>query len=150
MTTTRMIAYVSDDEVNRDSAARMAATCGATLHPHTTRDPVADGPFDAVVYDLESMPTRRRDAVVAGLLSARSPRPVAVHSYNLDGERDALRDHGIVVTQRLGPAMFRDLCRLIAPVPVPRAPIGVPERLVAPNLGGQITVSPLGVARQDR
>jgi hypothetical protein len=144
-----LIAYLSEDEVNRDLAARMAAACGATLHFRSSNNPPPDGGFDAAVYDLESMPPRRRGEVVARLLAAPSTRPEAVHAYNLDAEADALQNKGVIVTRRLGPAVLRSLCRSLSSAPTPGPPVQIQCELADMDLLGEITVSALGVASRD-
>jgi hypothetical protein len=117
------IAYLSTDEVNPRLAGRMAAACGETLHFLSPRDPPPDGRFDAVRYDLKSMPPACREAILASALARPPTRPVAVHSYNLDTRADALRDKGVVLTRRLGPVVLRALCRSLGPAPAALPPL---------------------------
>jgi hypothetical protein len=140
------IAYLSTDEVNRHLAALMAAACGATLHPLSPKDPPPDGRFDAVLYDLDSMPPACREEIVASALADPPTRPVAVHSYNLDMQADALRDKGVVVTRRLGPGVLRALCRSLGPALATLPPLGPQGGLADPDIVVEITVSALGVA----
>jgi hypothetical protein len=141
-----LIAYLSTDEVNRHLAARMAAECGATLHPLSPKDPPPDGRFDAVLYDPDSMPPACREEIVASALADPATRPLAVHSYNLDMQADALRDKGVVVTRRLGPGVLRALCRSLGPAPATRPSLGPQGGLADPDIVVEITVSALGVA----
>jgi hypothetical protein len=142
-----LIAYLSTDEVNRHLAGRMAAACGATLHPLSPKDPPPDGRFDAVLYDPDSMPPASREEIVASALAGPPTRPVAVHSYNLDMRADALRNRGIVVTRQLGPGVLRDLVsQLLGPAPATLPPLGPQGGLADPYIVVEITVSARGVA----
>ena len=140
------IAYLSADELNCHLAARMAAACGAALLPITPRDPPPDGRFDAVLYDLDSMPPACREEMVASALADRATRPVAVHSYNLDMQAGALRDKGVVVTRRLGPGVHRALCGSLGPAPATLPPLRPQRGLADPDTVVEITVSALRVA----
>jgi hypothetical protein len=140
------IAYLSADEVNCHLAARMAAACGAALHPVSPRDPPPDGRFDAVLYDLDSMPPACREEILASALADRATCPVAVHSYNLDMQADALRDKGVVVTRRLGPRVLRALCGSLGPAPATLPPLRPQRGLADPDIVVEITVSALRVA----
>jgi hypothetical protein len=140
------IAYLSADEVNRHLAGGMAAACGATLYLLSPKDPPPDGRFDAVVYDLDSMPPACREEILASALARPPTRPVAVHSYNLDMWADALRDNGTVVTRRLVPGVLRALCRSPGSAPATLPPIGPRGGLADSEIVVQITVSALGVA----
>jgi hypothetical protein len=126
------IAYLSTDEVNRHLAARMAAACGATLHPLSPKDPPPDGRFDAVLYDLKSIAPARREEIMTGALADPATRPVAVHAYNLDTPADAPRDKGVVVTRQLGPVVLRALCRSLGPATLP--PLGPQRGLADPDI----------------
>jgi hypothetical protein len=145
-----LMAYLSADEVNRDWASRIAAGRGAILQHFSPHDPLPDGRFDAVVYDLESMAPQRRREFIARLLAAAPTRPVAVHSYNLDAQADALRDTGVIVSRRLARAVVLALCRAIGSLPAPGARVGISGELAATDLIGEITVSALGVACSGR
>jgi hypothetical protein len=135
------IAYLSTDEVNCYHAARMAAACGTTLHPVSPTDTPPDGRFDAVIYDLDSIPPACREEIVASALADPATRPVAVHSYNLDMQADALRDKGVVVTRRLGPVVLRALCRSLGPAPATLPPPTPQGGLADPDIFLEITVS---------
>jgi hypothetical protein len=139
------IAYLSTDEVNRHLAGRMAAACGAKLHPLSPKDPPPDGRFDAVLYDLDSMPLACREEIVASALAGPPTRPVAVHSSNLDTRADALRNKGVVVTRQLGPGVLRALCRSLGPAPATLLPLRPQGGLADPAFVVEITVSALGV-----
>lgn len=113
------IAYMTHDEVHRDLALRTATQCGVTVHPIAPNDPPTDEQFDAVVYDLDSLPSRRREEVIEELRDTSLPRAmlVAIHTYHINHEISALRRRGVVVVRRLGPCLLRylALCRTIAP-----------------------------------
>jgi hypothetical protein len=140
------IAYLSTDEVNRHFAGQMAAACGVTLHPLSPKDPPPDGRFDAVLYDLDSIPPSCREEIVASRLASPPTRPMAVHSYNLDMRADALRDKGVVVTRRLVPGVLRSLCRSLGPAPATLPPLGAQGGLADLDIVVEITVSGLGVS----
>jgi hypothetical protein len=135
------IAYLSTDEVNRHLAGRMAAACGETLHLLSPNDPMPEGPFDAVIYDLDSIPSACREEIVASALADRATRPVAVHSYNLDTQADALRGKGVVVTRRLGPVVLRALSRSLGQAPTTLPPLKPQGGLADPDIVLEITVS---------
>jgi hypothetical protein len=144
-----LIAYLSDDEVNRDLATRLAAACGVALQLFSPKETPPDDLFDAVLYDLETMPPKRRAEIVAALLAAPSTRPVAIHAYNLDVEANTLKENGVIVSRRLGPAVLRALSRPLGSAPTSQLPIETRGELAASYLIGEVTVSPLGVARRD-
>jgi hypothetical protein len=101
------------DEVNQALAGKLAAAAGVQLEVVFPRDAAGDGPFDAVLYDLDSLPPIDRQALLAGL----SARPAgqwagtaAVHSYQLSPRQArALRRQGVVVARRLQQATFARL-----------------------------------------
>src|SRR5262245_54809815 len=96
------IAYLTTDEVNPDLAQRWARTCGCEVIPLTPRDPIPDGEFDAVIYDLDYLPQPIRQQVMTMLLNGPRTSPAAVHSYNLRRwQTQALRALGIVVGRKL-------------------------------------------------
>jgi hypothetical protein len=141
-----LIAYVSADEVNRDLATRMAATCGATLHLFSPKDTPPDSRFDAVLYDLESVPPGQREEIVTGLLYNASTRPVAAHAYELDANVAALRDNGVIFDRQLTPKLLRILCRSLRSAPIPVSSCEARREPAIMDLVGEITVSALGVA----
>ena len=105
------IAYLTLDEVTENLATLMADECGATLFPLGPRDPKPDGEFDAVLYDLDSLPPPHRKELLSELLSSRPLRPVGVHSYQLEeDEQAALRRRGLLVCRHIDTAVFQALC----------------------------------------
>jgi hypothetical protein len=109
------IAYLTTDELNRELAARAAKSCGADLDPTRPRTDRTPGPSVATIYDLDHLEAEHRQAVLDDLLSGRSPSPAAVHSYDLQDEVvAALHARGVVVSRRIGPEVFQQLCRLAA------------------------------------
>jgi hypothetical protein len=141
-----LIAYISSDEVNRDMASRMAAARETTLHSFFPECKPPDSRFGAVLYDLDSMPTWLRRRVVAELLTTTPSRPMAVHTYKLDGETVALRGKGVTVNRRLGPHVIRALCPPSDRDPAPLPSVEDRSGMFDPNLVGVITVSAIGVA----
>ena len=61
-------AYLSLDEVNQALAARLAAAAGVGLDVRTFRDAPPGGRFDAVLYDLDSLPADYRGRLLADLV----------------------------------------------------------------------------------
>jgi hypothetical protein len=109
------IAYLTTDEVNESTACRMAAACGVTLHPLLPRDAPPNGQFDAVLYDLDSLPPGGRQEVVSELVSNLPSCPVAVHSYNLEDDVvHALHEKHVIVFRRLGHDLLSLLRRAVA------------------------------------
>ena len=101
------VGYLTTDEVNQELACGFAERLGFTLDPLWPKDGPWDGEFDAVVYDLDSLPRETRDEICAKLVSGYFPYPVSVHSYNLDDQQmEALRENGVAVFQRLEPEVF--------------------------------------------
>jgi hypothetical protein len=104
------IAYLTTDEVNLDYAARFAEGIGATLSQLFPKDPAPDGRFDAVLYDLDSLPPKERRELLSHLLGGDLPCPRGVHSYNLTRKQVAgLRRRGITVVRRLKRGALRTL-----------------------------------------
>jgi len=109
-----LIAYFTTDEVNEELANRRAEAAGVKLYPMSARDELPNGRFDAVVYDLDFVPWKRRKELLARLLAKPSRNPVALHSYNLDDqEMEDLRSKNVAVFHRLQPEVFK-LVRLMA------------------------------------
>ena len=106
------IAYMTNDEVNQNLAAEMAAECGAAICVPLPTDPSPDGQFHAVLYDLDDLQKYRRGEIIALILSSPSTRPRAVHGYDItDEQAKALRRHGVAVCQRLRSGLIRSLCQ---------------------------------------
>jgi hypothetical protein len=104
------IAYLTTDEVNLDYAAKFAEGVGATLSLLFPKDPAPDGWFDAVLYDLDSLPPKERRELLSHLLGGALPYPRGVHSYNLTREQvTGLRRLGITVTKRLKRVVLQTL-----------------------------------------
>jgi hypothetical protein len=101
-------AYLTLDDVNRDLAARLAARAGIELSSPGIREGAET--FDAIVYDLDHLPTDFRDRLLSELASGQLTQVVGVHSYNLtDCKRRALRRRGICAKRRLGKVLFSRL-----------------------------------------
>jgi hypothetical protein len=102
-----LIAYLTLDEVNADLALRLAAEVGTALCALVPREALPGVPFDALLYDWDSLPAERREGVLAELLGNPLPCPVAVHGYNLDeGLGEELSQKGVAVYRQLGPEVF--------------------------------------------
>jgi hypothetical protein len=112
-----LIGYWTIDEVNENTALRMARACGVRLYPLWPRESPPAGGFDAVLYDWDCLPAQERQAVLAGLTAGRRPHAVAVHGYNLEGAlAESLRRHTVAVFRRLRPRVFRFLRRAVRTV----------------------------------
>jgi hypothetical protein len=110
------IAYMTTDEVNENLAAEMAAECGADICARLPLDPLPDGQFHAVLYDLDSSQKHRCGEIVALILSSPLTCPRAVHGYDItDEQAEALRQHGVAVGQRLRAGLIRSLCKAARP-----------------------------------
>jgi hypothetical protein len=144
-----LIAYISSDEVNRHLATQMATARGKTIHSFFPECKLPESRFDAILYDLDSVPVWVRAGIVAVLLTAPLSRPVAVHTYKLDDEADALRAKGVIVNRRLGPRVIRALSPPSGSAPAPCPSVEDGSRFFEPNLVGVITVSTIGVACGD-
>jgi hypothetical protein len=104
------IAYFSNDELDQALAAGMARECGAVICPRNPQDPSPDGPFDAVLYNLDDLPRDRRAVLLDELCHAKPGRPTAVHGYDLTEEQArALDRHGVAASRRLRPGLIRSL-----------------------------------------
>ena len=104
------IAYFSNDELDQALAAGMARECGAVICPRNPQDPSPDGPFDAVLYNLDDLPRDRRSVLLEELRRATPDRPTAVHGYDITEEQvRVLQLHGMVAARRLCPGLIRSL-----------------------------------------
>jgi hypothetical protein len=102
-----LIAYLSTDEVNQHLAVQVAEQFGETLCLVSPRDALPDEDFDVVAYDWDCLPAQRQQTILAELQARRPPRPVALHSYNLEEACvEALSRQGVAVYRKLHPAMF--------------------------------------------
>jgi hypothetical protein len=108
-----LCAYITVDEVNQDLAEKLAARAGMRLEVIFPRDAAEAESFAMVLYDLDSLPPADRQALLAGLSLQRAGRGggvVAVHGYYLPPRQArALRRQGVLVAQRLRPAIFARL-----------------------------------------
>jgi hypothetical protein len=110
------IAYMTNDEVNRALAVRLAGECGAVICALGPKDSPTDDLFHAVLYDLNDIHNRPRAQLVAQILSSPSTHPRAVHGYDItDEEANALRRHGVAVSQRLRAGLIRSLSTAAQP-----------------------------------
>jgi hypothetical protein len=112
------ITYLTTDELNRELAEQAGKACGVDLDVSLPRPSRTPDPSAATVYDLDHLGDENSRAVLEGLLSGRSPAPVAVHSYNLqDEDVVALRSRGVVVARRIEPEVIQRLCRVAGSPP---------------------------------
>jgi hypothetical protein len=105
-----MLAYLSHDEVNRDLAQQFAEAKGVLLCPLFARESASTGLSDAVLCDLDSLPSEERAGMLKALLGRSWMCPMAVHSYSLvRSEVKALRAQGVAVFRRLHEGVFANL-----------------------------------------
>jgi hypothetical protein len=105
-----LVAYLTTDEVNWNSAAQLAEESGIVLYPLTYHEQFLDVQFDAVLYDWDFIHPLKRQKIKEQLLADQFHVPVALHSYHWDNkERRRLRQKGIPVFRRLGSEIFRFL-----------------------------------------
>ena len=109
-TPVKTLAYLTTDEVNEATVARMALAYGAIVVPFYPKDAPRSAQFDAVLYDFDCLPTERGRKLLVDLLSAPAEKPVGLHSFNVDEEvaRD-LERKGINVFRRLKSDCLRRL-----------------------------------------
>jgi hypothetical protein len=113
---TMRIAYMTNDEVNRASAAQMAGECGAFICALGPKDSPPNDEFLAVLYDLDDIERLQRAELVAQIVSSPSTRPRAVHGYDItDEQARILRRHGVAVSHRLRASLIRGLCKAAQP-----------------------------------
>ena len=70
-----LFAYLSLDEVNKDLARQLATKVGGVLEALSFRIDARAVPFDALVYDLDSLPTDYRSDLLTQLLEVRRRQP---------------------------------------------------------------------------
>jgi hypothetical protein len=114
------IAYVTTDEVNTDLARRWGRTCRCKVDIVFPRDPLPNGQYEAVIYDLDYLLSPLREQVLKNLQVGPPPcRIAAVHSYHLrQRQANHLRARGVLVRRRLERGIFarlrRELARMLA------------------------------------
>jgi hypothetical protein len=114
------ITYLATDELNGELAAQAGRACGVDLDVALSSPNGAPDPSAATLYDLDHREAESSRAVLEGILSGRSPAPVAVHSYNLqDEEVTAMHARGVVVARRIEPEVIHHLCRIAGSPPNP-------------------------------
>jgi hypothetical protein len=110
-----MMAYLTHDEVNADQARTLARRCGLDVEVTDLGDALLGERYRAVAYDVDSLPEPERRELLAELQSAWSPRPLALHSYNLKAATvTRLRERGVGVFRRLEEKLFRNLARMLS------------------------------------
>jgi hypothetical protein len=108
------LAYATADEVNRALATQMAAECGAVVCHVRPGDAPSEELFDAVLYNLDDVPSDQQPAFIAGFCHDPPVRPTAVHGYGIgDEQAGTLRRHGVAVAQRLNVRLLRILCKAV-------------------------------------
>ena len=81
------IAHVTTDEVDQELAVQAASPIGATMTPLGPEEDMSTHfLFDAVLYDLDRVPPDRREAILDGIRSETTNRPMAVYGYCLTEE----------------------------------------------------------------
>ncbi len=108
------IAYLTTDEVNQALAAHLVAECSAVVCTLLPKDPSPAGPFDAVLYDLDGVPSDDRSALLERLGRGKPDRPTAVHGYDLTVEQaTALNRNGVAAARRLHTGLLRSLVNAV-------------------------------------
>jgi hypothetical protein len=106
----KTLAYLTTDEVNEATVVRMASAYGALVVPFYPKEASRSAQFDAVLYDLDCLPTERGRKLLGDLLSAPTEKLVALHSFNVDeGLRHDLQQKGINVFRSLKSDWLRNL-----------------------------------------
>jgi len=109
-TPVKTLAYLTTDEVNEATVARMASAYGAIVVPFYPKDAPRSAQFDAMLYDFDCLPTERGRKLILDLLSAPNEKPVGLHSFNVDEElRQNLERKGIKVFRTLKSDCLRRL-----------------------------------------
>jgi hypothetical protein len=104
------LAYMNSDEVNQELAVRVAALHGAVVYRLVPDSPLLDGPFDAVLYNLDEVPSGERSVLLDRLCLDSPHRPTAVHGYDITEEQArSLNRSGIPYTLRLHRDLLRNL-----------------------------------------
>src|SRR5436309_11604883 len=107
---TMRIAYWTIDEVNFSLACDWAGAHDMTIDQVTWQDIDPTQDRDAVLYDLDSLPTATRAEILSCLVLSALPLPVAVHSYNLeDSQIELFVACGVAVYRRLESEVFGNL-----------------------------------------
>jgi hypothetical protein len=107
-----ILAYLSHDEVNLDLAQRLADAAGILLRPLFVRDKSSVVSADAVLWDLDCLPSAERAGALKALLAGPLTCPVGVHSYSLEWAKvQALRARGVAVCRRLHEGVVAHLVR---------------------------------------
>src|SRR6516162_9551428 len=75
-TPVKTLAYLTTDEVNEATVARMASAYGAIVVPFYPKDEPRSARFDAMLYDFDCLPTERGRKLILELLSAPNDKPV--------------------------------------------------------------------------
>jgi hypothetical protein len=107
-----LVAYFTTDEVHEELALRLAAETGTTLcpEPFQVQGELANGDFDAVVYDWDYLPTSVQQTLFDVLLARPLHHPVAIHSYHMsEDDFETLKERGVHVHRRLEASVFQEL-----------------------------------------
>src|SRR5262249_23870697 len=95
-------------------ATQMAAKYGAVVSQLRPGDAPPDGLFEAVLYNLDDLPSSERPAFLEGFCHEPPDRPTAVHGYDItDEQAESLRRQGIAVGKRLHRGLIRSLCQSV-------------------------------------
>jgi hypothetical protein len=65
------------------------------------------GKFDGLIVDLDDWGPDMRATLVDQITRCPLPCPIVLHSYDLDGQGDALQVKGVILCRRLEPELFR-------------------------------------------
>src|SRR3954452_15387991 len=109
-----ILAYLTHDQVNEPRARELADARGVQLSPLFLKEAATAGPFDAIVHDLDCLPSAARRAILKNLLAGPLTCAAAVHGYRLEeAEGEALRGRGVVAHPHLEEVVRAVLARAV-------------------------------------
>jgi hypothetical protein len=113
--TAMRFAYLTWDEVNRDTAQRLARKLGIKLEVVTTLENGAMARYDGLLCDLDSLRPDPRITNPNALFDCLRNGVLAVHSRNLEGwQRRLLRRRHVILARRLGTPLLKRLLAAVA------------------------------------
>ena len=102
-----IFAYVTNDEVNSALALQFADRCRVVLCCLTAWETPPTGKFDALLFDWDSLPVRRRCQIPMEYLADSFLCATAVHGPGFSkDECETLHQDGIAVFRRLDTKVF--------------------------------------------
>ena len=111
---TKCAAYLTPHPDNVELALELGKARNISIEQIFPKDDFSAGNFDALIVDLDGWGSDMRANLVDQLTCGPLPCPVVVHSYDLDGQGEALQVRGVLLSRCLGPELFRLLARALA------------------------------------